>query len=153
MDILAVLQPWHWIVFCFLLLVFEALGAGGFLLGAAAAAAAGAQALVSWLLPGLGWPVQISSFGIMTLIFTVGWWVFFRSPGQNSHDPLLNNRAAQLVGRIVVLDSDLPGGHGRIQIGDTKWKVQADKTLSAGTTVVVSAAEGMTLILETYTEV
>ena len=149
MDFLTVLQPWHWLVFCFLILGMEALGAGGFLLGAAAAAAL--QALLFWLMPDMSWMFQLSCFGVGTLVFTIGWWVLFRKPGTNSDEPLLNDRAAQMVGRIVVLDQALPGGHGRVQIGDTKWKVRAGETLEAGTTVVVTGSEGMTLTVERHT--
>ncbi len=150
MEYLTELQPWHWLVLCFVLLGFEALGTGGFLLGAAAAGVV--QAFIVWLVPSMDWPAQLGVFGVMTLVFTVGWWVFFRKSGQNSKDPLLNNRAAQMIGRVVVLETDLPGGHGRIQIGDTQWKVLANSTLSSGTMVMVSGAEGMTLLLKTHTE-
>ncbi|WP_281645756.1 NfeD family protein [Parendozoicomonas sp. Alg238-R29] len=143
MELFTELQPWHWVVLCFLLLGLEALGAGGFLLGAAVAAIL--QALILWLLPDMSWAWQFGCFGVATIIFTLGWWVLFRKPGYNSEEPLLNNRAAQMVGRIVVLDQNLPGGHGRVQIGDTKWKVQAERTLDAGTTVIVTGSEGMTL--------
>ncbi|MTI13730.1 NfeD family protein [Sansalvadorimonas verongulae] len=146
MSFIAELQPWHWVVFCFLLLGMEALGAGGFLLGAAAAAVL--QGFLLWLVPDMGWAVQFSVFGAGALIFTVVWWFFLRKSGQNSEEPLLNDRAAQMVGRIVVLDQNLPGGHGRIQIGDTKWKVRANQTLEAGATVVVVGSEGMTLFIE-----
>ena len=135
MDLLTELQPWHWVILTFLLLGLEAMGAGGFLLGAAVASIV--QAVVLWLAPDMGWAMQITVFGFGTLIFTVCWWVFFRKSGQNSEELLLNNRAAQQIGRIFVLESDLPGGHGRVQLGDTLWKVEAAESLSAGITVVV----------------
>ena len=148
MDLLNELQPWHWVVLTFVILGLEALGAGGFLLGAAAASML--QAFMLWLVPDMSWAMQLSLFGVATLAFTIAWWIFFRKPGQNSEEPLLNNRAAQQVGRIFVLESTLPGGHGRVQLGDTMWKVQATETLQAGTTVVVTGFEGMTLLLDTH---
>ena len=48
----------------------------------------------------------------------------------------------------MVLDQNLPGGHGRVQIGDTKWKVRANQTLEAGVTVKVIGSEGMTLLID-----
>ncbi len=144
------LQPWHWLILCFVLLGLESLGAGGFLLGAAVAAVV--QSGLLWLFPDQSWAVQLGLFGTGTLVFTLVWWVFLRKPGQNTAEPLLNNRAAQLIGRVFVLDQTLLGGHGRVQLGDTKWKVQAESTLEAGTTVVVDGAEGMTLLIKVAAE-
>ncbi|MCL6269706.1 NfeD family protein [Sansalvadorimonas sp. 2012CJ34-2] len=148
MDFLTELQPWHWVILTFLLLGLEALGAGGFLLGAVVASLL--QALILWLAPDMSWAAQFSIFGAATLVFTICWWKFFRKSGQNTEEPLLNNRAAQQVGRVFVLEHDLPGGHGRVQLGDTMWKVKASETLHAGTTVIVSGAEGMSLQLNTH---
>ena len=145
MDFLTELQPWNWLILCFVFLGFEALGAGGFLLGAAVAAVL--QSALLWMMPELSWPWQLGIFGLLTLAFTVCWWMFFRKSGQNTEEPLLNNRAAQLKGRILVLEQELPGGFGRVQIGDTKWKVQAADTLQAGTTVIVTGSDGMTLLI------
>ena len=60
-------------------------GAGGFLLGAAAAAVI--QGFLLWLIPDMGWAMQLSVFGAGTLVFTVIWWFFLRRPGQNTKSP------------------------------------------------------------------
>ncbi|CAM3505468.1 NfeD family protein [Parendozoicomonas haliclonae] len=146
MDFLQELEPWHWVILCFLLLGVEALGAGGFLLGAAAAAVV--QALLLWMIGDFSWPWQLASYGSMTLVFSIIWWVFLRKPGQNTADPLLNNRAAQMIGRVITLEEDIPAGQGRVQIGDTKWKVSAFGPLHKGDHVLVASAEGMTLTLQ-----
>jgi len=62
-----------------------------------------------------------------------------------SAEPLLNDRAAQLIGRRVVLEESLIAGQGRIKVGDTLWKASADTQLDAGTTVEIYASEGMML--------
>ena len=146
MDFLNTIQPWHWIVLAFLFLGLEALGTGGFLLGSAAAGFL--LSLLLWLMPAMSWPWQFAFFGIASLLLTLAYWKFFRSVNERNDHPELNNRAQQLVGRIMVLDEDLVNGQGRVQIGDTFWKARASGTLEKGTSVKVVGSDAMTLLLE-----
>ena len=145
MDFLSSLQPWHWLILTFLILGMEALGTGGFLLGIAAASAvvAGFQ----WLYPTMAWTTLFVIFAILSLVFTVLYWKYFRKHNEESDHPELNNRAAQLIDRIVTLEQDFPDGQGRIQLGDTLWKIRSEKPLSKGMKVFVSDVDGMILIL------
>ena len=145
MDFLNTIQPWHWLIIAFLLLGAEALGAGGFLLGSAAAALLIAAAL--WLAD-ISWAWQMVLFGVFSLIFTIAYWKFFKKLNDQSDHPELNNRASQLIGRIFELEQDLPNAQGRVQIGDTFWKVQASKPLKKGDLVAVTGCHGMVLIIE-----
>ena len=146
MDVLNLLEPWHWLILAFLLLAAEALGAGGFLLGSAAAALL--IAAISWMLPALGWAGQFVIFALFSLVLTIAYWKMFRKVNNQSDHPELNNRASQLIGRVFELDQDIPGGQGKAQIGDTLWKVQSNKTLLKGTQVVVVSCQGMVLFIE-----
>ena len=146
MDFLQSLQPWHWLVLCFLMLGMEALGAGGFLLGSAVAALL--LSLVVWLIPDLGWAAQLFWFGLASLLFTLAYWKLFRKVNEQSDHPQLNQRAAQLVGRTLTLEQELLPGQSKIQVGDTLWKVETDVLLEEGTRVIISGYEGMTLKLE-----
>ncbi|WP_062269976.1 NfeD family protein [Endozoicomonas arenosclerae] len=148
MDFLNSLQPWHWLIIAFICLGLEALGAGGFLLGSAAAAFL--LAAVLWLLPDTGWAWQLVWFAVGSLIFTVAYWKFFRKVNEKSDYPQLNQRAAQLIGRVVVLENDLPGGQGKIQIGDTLWSVRASGQLEKGCSVIITGSEGMTLLIDKH---
>ena len=145
MDIGMTLEPWHWLILLFLLLGAEALGAGGFLLGSAAAA--GLLAIVIWLSPIMSWPVQLIVYGAASLIFTLAYWKFFRRVNNRNDSPELNNRAMQLVGRSVVLPQDLPAGVSKLQIGDTFWKVQCDRPVAKDRRIVVRGYQGMTLMV------
>ncbi|WP_263079069.1 NfeD family protein [Endozoicomonas sp. Mp262] len=146
MEFLNTIQPWHWLIIAFLLLGAEALGAGGFLLGSAAAAflVAGAIGLSS----DLSWAWQMALFGLFSLLFTIAYWKFFKNLNERSDHPELNNRASQLIGCIFELEQDLPNAQGRVQLGDTFWKVQASKPLEKGTLVAVTGSHNMTLIIE-----
>lgn len=145
MDLTGSLQLWHWLILSLVILALEALGASGFLLGAGIASAL--MALLLWLLPSMDWGIQLTLFGTGSLIMTVAWWKVFRRYNQQTDYPELNNRAVQMIGRVIVLEQPVCNGQGRIQIGDTFWKVRSEMELEAGSTVVVSGCEGMVLQL------
>jgi membrane protein implicated in regulation of membrane protease activity len=143
------LSQWHWFIFGLLLLIGEALGASGFLLGTSVAALLmGVIVSIAASLSetGLGWQVQIILGAFFSVIFSLLYWRFFRAEQQASDRPELNHRTAQLVGRKLVLDKDIPF-EGRIQIGDTFWKVVTDTPLNNGEHVEVISADATTLTL------
>jgi len=137
------LTHWHWLSLGLLFLIFEIMGASGFLIGLAVASFALSGLVVLDMVS--GWQYQLLWFAILGMVFTVLYWRVFRRFNTQSEEPLMNDRAAQLIGRKLKLDGTLENGQGRIQIGDTFWKVEADDELSEGTRVEVYASEGMTL--------
>ena len=146
MDLLSSLQPWHWLILTFVILGLEALGTGGFLLGIAAASAL--VAVLQWVYPAIAWTTLFVIFGLLSLVLTVLYWKYFRKHNEHNDHPELNNRAAQLIGRIFMLDQDLPDCQGRIQLGDTFWKVRSEEPLLKNMKVIVSDVDGMTLLLK-----
>ena len=147
-DFLSTIEPWHWLIIGFLFLGMEALGTGGFMLGSALSALL--VALILWLTPALDWSWQLVWFGFASLAFTIGYWKLFRKVNETTDHQQLNNRAAQLIGRVVPVSEPLADGQGRIQIGDTLWKVRANETIEAGARVVVIGADGMTLLVDRH---
>ncbi|MBO9492515.1 NfeD family protein [Thalassotalea sp. G20_0] len=145
MDIAITLEPWHWLILLFMLLGAEALGAGGFLLGSAAAAAV--VALWLWLVPDMNWPIQLVMFGTGSLLLSLAYWKLFRKVNNKSDSPELNNRASQLIGRTIVLEHDLPAGQSKLAIGDTLWKVESDRSVAKGSKVSVTGNQGMMLLV------
>ncbi|MFQ3170309.1 MAG: hypothetical protein ACI9DG_000321 [Oleispira sp.] len=144
------LSQWHWFIFGLLLLAGEALGAAGFLLGTAAAALL--TGVIVSLAPlvlegGLGWQAQILIGATFSIFFSVLYWRFFRADQQVTDRPELNQRTAQLIGRKLVLEKDIQF-EGRIQIGDTFWKVVTDMPLSAGNYIEVISADATTLTIK-----
>ena len=139
-----VIEYWHWLVLGFLLLGAETFGVGGFLIGMAVAAFALA---VLRLFLSLSWENQLIIYAFCSAACTWVYWQYFRNFNQQSDKTLLNDRAAQLIGRSVVLDKALVGGEGKIQIGDTLWKVKSSVDCNVGDTLEVIATEGMTLVL------
>lgn len=137
---------WHWLILAVLLLGAETLGTGGFLLGAAIAALL--TALLSGLLPELGWAYQVMAFALQALLYTLLYLRLFKGFNQTTDAPLLNARVRQLIGKVVVTEEDIVNGQGRIQIGDTYWSVLADEDIAAGSTVEVIDAREMDLLVK-----
>ncbi len=143
------LSQWHWFIFGLFLLMGEALGASGFLLGTAIASLL--MGVIVWIVAtvsdvGLSWQIQVLVGALLSVAFSILYWRFFRAEQQATDRPNLNHRSAQLVGRKLVLEKDIQF-EGRIQIGDTFWKVVTDKPLFMGEAVEVISADATTLTL------
>lgn len=138
---------WYWLSFGLLLIAGEALGAAGFLLGAAVAALLiGGVVLFS---PDMDWHEQVLSFALLSAFFTVVYWKRFRRFNEKTDKPQLNQRLLQLVGTTHVLDVPVEDGVGRLKAGDTLWKVHCKQTsLAAGTRVRVVGVKGTHLVVE-----
>ena len=61
--------------------------------------------------------------------------------------PLLNRRGEQMIGRTATLMEPIRDGRGRIQLGDTLWKVQGPD-LPPGTRVRVTSVLDSELVVE-----
>jgi|TARA_B110000977_G_C10782896_1_gene379325 membrane protein implicated in regulation of membrane protease activity len=139
------MQFWHWIILAIVLIAGEALGAAGFLLGAVMAALE--VALISYIWPDLTWQQQLSLFAVLALLCSVWFWYRFKSFSQTTDKPKLNNRAAQLIGREFALTQEMTGGQGKMQVGDTLWRVESETNLSIGTQVKVIGSREMVLLI------
>jgi len=139
------IQPWHWLVLGFLLLIGETLGVGGFLVGIAIACFV--QSGVVILYPEWSWDFQLAVFAINSIVFTVIYWKFFKKFNNKTDHEGINNRALQLVGRQLILEKDFPDGEGKLQIGDTFWRFRCDQPLLSGQKVKVAGANGMVLTI------
>jgi membrane protein implicated in regulation of membrane protease activity len=145
MELLDQLQSWHWFVLAAALLILEIVATTGFFIGIALAALVVAGVLL--VVPELAWEWQLLWFGLLSVALTVGYKVFFSGLNDATDNPLLNDRAAQLIGKSFVLGADLDK-EGAQMLGDTRWTVRSNATLNKGTKVHVTATEGMVLIVE-----
>lgn len=131
-----------WACLSLLLITAEVFVPGAFLLwlGLAAAAVFAITALV----PGLGVLTQVCAFVVLAFIAIAIYRQWFSHAGATSDQPLLNRRAEQLIGQVVVLAQPIVGGQGRVQIGDAFWTVSG-ADLPTGSAVRVVAVEHMVL--------
>lgn len=131
-----------WACLSLLLITAEVFVPGSFLLWLGLAAAA--VFAVTALLPGLGVLTQVCAFVVLAFIAIAIYRQWFSHAGASSDQPLLNRRAEQLIGQVVVLAQPIVGGQGRVQIGDAFWMVSG-ADLPAGSAVRVVAVEHMVL--------
>ncbi|MCY1462708.1 Inner membrane protein YbbJ [compost metagenome] len=88
--------------------------------------------------------LQVILFVVLSFVSIQIYRTWFRKRGRESEQPLLNRRAEQLVGRVVVLEQAIADGIGRAKIDDAFWVV-AGPDLPSGSRVRVVAVDGMTL--------
>lgn len=148
MDILALFASyggWAWIVAGLVLLGIELVAPGGvFVWLGAAAIVTGIAALVQ----PIAVPVQWVLFGILGIVSVAAWLNYSRrQPAPESDQPLLNRRAARLVGQTASLSEPITQGFGRIDLGDSVWRVRGPD-LAAGTKVHIIGFEGAVLLVE-----
>lgn len=136
------LQYWHWLALGLALLVAEvAVGGASFLMWIGfAALATGVLALV---VPLLGWQLQLVIFGIGS-VASVFLWRRYVKDRDTAEAPVLNQRDAGYVGRVVHLEEAIVGGRGRVRIDDTLWTVRG-KDAPAGAAVRILARDGNVL--------
>ena len=130
-----------WLALGIALLAAEALGASGFLIGAAVAALA--LSLIAAIFD-LSWVSQIVIYAVTAVIATIVYFQMFRDAQRSDGAPPINQRAASMIGTIFTLEESIDE-QGRVQIGDTFWHVHADADLIRGARVRVVSADTMQL--------
>ncbi|MGB3391830.1 MAG: NfeD family protein [Stenotrophomonas sp.] len=131
-----------WAALTVVLFAAEALAPGAFMLWMGFAAAA--VFLAVWAFDGFSVLMQVVLFVVLSFVSIQIYRTWFRQRGRQSDRPLLNRRAEQLVGRVVVLDQPIVNGSGRAKVDDAFWVV-AGPDLPLGSPVRVVAVDGMTL--------
>lgn len=99
------------------------------------------------LFPELPLPAQLLSFAAWSAI-TV--WIgqrWYRDAPVATADPLLNDRAARLVGSTVEVTRALTNGEGRVRVGDGEWPATGPD-LAEGARARVTGASGTVLRIE-----
>ncbi|AZK61961.1 NfeD family protein [Pectobacterium versatile] len=133
---------WFWLSLGGLLLAAEMLGASGYMLWSGLSAVL--VGLLTWVMP-LGWPLQGTIFAILTIVTALLWWYWLRKRTLSRPQSMLNQRGQQLLGLRATLTDPVINGFGRVNIGDSSWRVKSEQDLPAGTQVEVIAIDGITL--------
>lgn len=134
---------YFWFVLGLLLMAAETIVPGAFLLWFGFAATA--MGLITWIMPGMPMLAQGFLFGGLSLVAV---WIYrrwFRGREPVGAQPLLNRRVEQMIGRTYELHEPVRNGYGKIKVNDALWTVHHAVELPAGTRVVVTGADGMTL--------
>jgi membrane protein implicated in regulation of membrane protease activity len=142
------LGPWNWIVLGFVLLALEILAPGVFLLWVGIAALiVGGISILAWEASFWPWQVQVLVFLALSLVTAILGKKIMSKRGDQSDQPLLNQRSEQLVGRTATLAEPITEGRGRIRMDDTTWRVSGPD-LPAGARVKVVSTDSYGLVVE-----
>ncbi|MEO5340697.1 MAG: NfeD family protein [Magnetococcus sp. MYC-9] len=108
--------------------------------------AAGVVSGVLFLLPTLGWPLELLLF-----VSISGTALFLSRPRVSRHahgyTPATGQRASLYVGRLFTLTSPIRDGLGTLTIGNTRWTIRG-LDMAVGTPVKVVGFEGDVLSVE-----
>ena len=139
------LEPgWLWMIGGILLLIAEVIAPGFFLVFVGAAAlATGAFTLLF----DLGLPAQLTLFAIYALVAVMIGRKVYANAAVDSSDPLLNDRAARLVGRSVTVIEAVDDHSGRVRVGDSEWSARGGPG-SPGERVRITGVDGNCLLVE-----
>ena len=136
---------WWWLLAAAILGILEIFLPGIFLVWMAIAA--GLTGLIAAFVPALTFPYQLGVFAVLAFAAVYAGRRYYEKNPVASSDPKLNERTARLIGQIVVVETAIQGGQGRVKVGDSVWKARGPDA-PAGSQVVVVAADGSCLSVE-----
>lgn len=128
---------WIWMILAAILGTAEIIMPGFFLIWI------GLAALVTGiitLLTGISEPAQFAVFATLAIAAVYAGRRWFALNPIESSDPLLNDRAARLVGETVTVVEAIDGGTGRVRVGDGVWPAKGADA-AVGTRLRVSGMD------------
>lgn len=140
----AIAPAWWWLIAAALLAGAEILAPGFFLIWLGGAALITGLATLVFGLPDAA---QFLVFAVTALALVLTGRKFFRYADLPSSDPLLNDRAARLVGQVVTVVENIDDTGGRVKVGDSVWSARGVHA-AAGERVRVTGADGNVLSVD-----
>ena len=135
---------WLWLIGGVVLLIAEIIAPGFFLLFIGAAAMATG---VFTILFDLGAAPQLALFALYAVIALMFGRKVYANRDVNLSDPLLNDRSARLVGKVVTVVNAVDDHDGRVRVGDSEWSARGGPA-AAGERVRVTGVDGNCLLVE-----
>ena len=139
------LEPgWLWMIGGILLLIAEVIAPGFFLVFIGVAAlATGAFTLLF----GMPLAFQLILFTIYALVAVMIGRKVYANQAADSSDPLLNDRAARMVGKSVTVIVAVDEHSGRVRVGDSEWSARGGPG-RPGERVRITGVDGNCLLVE-----
>jgi hypothetical protein len=134
---------WFWLILAVVLAVAELLLPGVFLIWVAAAAAITGLVTLAADPP---FAAQLAIFAAASVAATLGARRWYSVNPVPSSDPLLNDRAARLVGETVELTRAITNGQGRAKVGDSEWNVRGPDAPVGACMRVVGIEDGALVV-------
>jgi membrane protein implicated in regulation of membrane protease activity len=144
-EFLTNLQYWHWWIIAMVCLSIEIFAPGAIFIWFSASAAV--MGFILLLFPDLSWQLQITLFGILSILAILAWRLYRKKVPEIDAHPALNKRGEELIGRVFTLSAPIVNNYGKIHVDDTLWKVHGDDC-DAGDKVKVTSLSGTVLNIE-----
>ena len=139
------LEPgWLWMIGGILLLIAELIAPGFFLVFIGVAALATGAFTLLFDMP---LAFQLILFTIYALVAVMIGRKVYANQAVDSTDPLLNDRAARLVGRSVTVIAAVDEHSGRVRVGDSEWSARGGPG-RPGERVRITGVDGNCLLVE-----
>ncbi len=135
---------WWWLIAGVVLAIAEVILPGFFLIWIGVAAIVTGIATLALGLPFAGQFVLFAALAVAAVYAGRRW---FLSNPITSTDPMLNDRAARLVGEQVVVTDAIVGGVGRVRVGDGVWRAHGPDA-EVGTRLTVTGVDRGVLLVE-----
>ncbi len=151
LDLFAFLNgasPWWWIALALGLGAVEIVVLTYFMLWLGLASLT--VGIMMMLFPAMPGTSQMASFSLLAILYTAIGWAWVRRRQARDEHPGLNRRSAAMVGRQAVVTGDFAAGIGWVEVDGVRWRARladGSEPPPAGTTMAVSDAEGMTLVV------
>lgn len=126
------------------MLIAEVIAPGFFLVFIGAAALATG---LFTLLFGLGAVPQLALFALYALLAVMIGRRVYGNRTFDSADPLLNDRAGRLIGKVVTVVTAVDEHGGRVRVGDSEWSARGGPA-AAGERVRITGIDGNCLKVE-----
>ena len=139
------LEPgWLWMIGGILLLIAEIIAPGFFLVFIGVAALATGAFTLLFDMP---LAFQLILFTIYALVAVMIGRKVYANQAVESTDPLLNDRAARLVGKSVTVIETVDEHSGRVRVGDSEWSARGGPG-RPGERVRITGVDGNCLLVE-----
>ena len=135
---------WWWLILGAMLAIAEMIVPGVFLIWLGAAALLTGVLTLALSLPTVA---QFAIFAVAAIGAVYAGRRWLKANPIESADPLLNDRAARLVGETVLVVEPIEAGSGRVKVRDGVWNAEGPDC-PRGAPVRVVAAKGSKLVVE-----
>lgn len=115
------------------------------------AIAAGIVGLTLLALPELPVAVQITAFAAWSIVSVLIGRRWYRDYPVETSDPQLNDRAARMIGQVVVVEQRVDAEGGRVRVGDGSWPARGAPA-DPGARVRISAIRDGVAIVESLAD-
>jgi membrane protein implicated in regulation of membrane protease activity len=133
-----------WLIAALVLGIAELAVPGVFLVFLAIAAAVTGVAV--FVLPDLPGAAQLAAFGVWSAVTVLIGKRWYRDYPVEGGDPMLNDRSARLLGQVVVVETALVGGRGRVLVGDGSWPARGEDAGVGAQVRVVAVVDGEVVV-------